>query len=172
MAIPIRDHSRNPEAGYTRMLVSSRLRSKVLVVPGIYETGVTIDKPNIIIEGLVEGSEVVQVNAPIVVKADQVELRHLTIRCPPREPLESDRKSHEAWPAAASGRCCLRGSWSAFGRLLAALGWLVGPLGRFLAASWTLSGATWLISAAFSGATWLISDASWKHFTSPRRSGL
>ena len=54
----------------------------------------------------------------------------------------------------------LDASWTSLGRLLSALVWLLDPLGRFLATSWALSGATWLISGAF-----------WVHFSLPRRSG-
>ena len=54
----------------------------------------------------------------------------------------------------------LDASWTSLGRLLPALGRLWNPLGRSLAASWALSGATWLISNAFR-----------VYFSSPGRSG-
>ena len=54
----------------------------------------------------------------------------------------------------------LDASWTSLGLLLAALGRLVDPRGRFLAAAWALSDVTWLISNAF-----------WVHFSSPGRSG-
>jgi nitrous oxidase accessory protein NosD len=54
---------------------------KVVVMPGIYDAGCIIDKPNVVVMGQVEGSEVVQVNSPIVVKSDEVTLRTLTVRC-------------------------------------------------------------------------------------------
>jgi hypothetical protein len=54
---------------------------KVVVMPGIYDAGCTIDKPNVVLMGQVEGSEIVQVNSPIVVKSDEVTLRTLTVRC-------------------------------------------------------------------------------------------
>ena len=54
----------------------------------------------------------------------------------------------------------LDASWTSLGRLLPTLGRLWNPLGRSLAASWALSGVTWLISNAFP-----------VHFSLPGRSG-